>query len=180
MNRLQGKPAIVVAIVALVLSGTGTAFAGKMITGKKIKDDSVTGADIKDGSLTADDLEGDFTGPRGPEGPQGPQGQQGIQGIQGPSGLSSLERVQKDQNIPATAGTQVSVSCPAGKVPIAGGYEAIGSPMQIKGELPTATSGSQMNAWMVSVFNNNGTQQTLRVYAICATVQGGFPVPQAP
>jgi hypothetical protein len=92
--------------------------------------------------------------------------------------VANLQRVQKDQSIPANAGTSVDAKCPAGKVAIAGGYEVIGSPMQIKGEIPSASSGtSGIDSWTVAVFNNNGSAVTLRVYAICATVQGGFPAP---
>jgi hypothetical protein len=92
--------------------------------------------------------------------------------------VANLQRIQKDQSIPANAGTSVDAKCPAGKVAIAGGYEVIGSPMQIKGEIPTASTGtSGIDTWTVAVFNNNGTAVTLRAYAICATVQGGFPAP---
>jgi hypothetical protein len=180
MRKVQGKPAIVVAILALVMACAGTAFAGKMITGSKIKNNSITGKDLKDGSVTEKDLKGDFTGPQGPQGPTGPRGltgPQGPEGPTGPSGVSNLQRVQKDQSIPANAGTSVDAKCPAGTVPIAGGYEVIGSPMQIKGEIPSASGANGIDEWTVSVFNNNGSSQTLRVYAICATVQGGFPAP---
>jgi hypothetical protein len=53
----------------------------------------------------------------------------------------------------------------------------IGSPMQIKGEIPTASGANGIDSWTVAVFNNNGSAVTLRAYAICATVQGGFPAP---
>ncbi|WP_370249948.1 hypothetical protein [Nocardioides sp.] len=48
--------ALIVAILALVVSMSGTAVAAKMLTGKDIKDSSLTGKDVKNGSLTASDL----------------------------------------------------------------------------------------------------------------------------
>jgi hypothetical protein len=52
------SPAIVVALVALFVAGTGTAVAAKLITGKDIKDNPVTSKDIKNGPLKPKDLNG--------------------------------------------------------------------------------------------------------------------------
>jgi hypothetical protein len=55
--RKRISPSIVVSIIALVLSTTGSAFAAKtLIDGSDIRDGSITSADIKDGSLRARDL----------------------------------------------------------------------------------------------------------------------------
>ncbi len=70
--------------------------------------------------------------------------------------------------------------CPTGKSPIAGGYEVIGAPMAIKLDAPTNTAGSStapLNAWSAQAVNTSGSSSTLRVYAVCATVTGGFPNP---
>jgi hypothetical protein len=90
------SPAMVVAMLALLIAVGGSADAAKrLITGRDIKNASITGLDIRNKSLTAADIRGRLRGPRGPagargaQGPAGPQGAQGIQGIQGPPGTLS-------------------------------------------------------------------------------------------
>ena len=177
MKNARITPSAVIAVIALVLACAGSAVAGSKITGKKIKDETITAKDVKDGSLTAAELSGDFTGPQGPAGTNGTNGTDGTDGT---DGVANLQRVEAQQSIPASAGTSLDAVCPAGKSPIAGGYEVVGSPMQIKGSFPTNSAGSSsapLNAWTVAVFNNNGSAQTLVTYAVCATVEGGFPNP---
>jgi hypothetical protein len=87
--RTSGSPALVVAIVALVASLSGTAVAAKLLTGKQIANGSVTGADIKNKSLTKKDFKGSLRGPAGPAGPQGAQGPQGPAGT--PNGYTKDE-----------------------------------------------------------------------------------------
>src|SRR3954470_19644132 len=52
------SPALVISIVALVMSCGGTAAAARFLitSSKQIKNGAVTGADVRDGSLTARDL----------------------------------------------------------------------------------------------------------------------------
>lgn len=81
----HASPAMIVAIVAIVVAMTGSAFAARSL---------LTGADIKDGSITKADLAPSATasakkakrGPRGHRGPQGEQGEQGDPGLIGPAG----------------------------------------------------------------------------------------------
>ena len=61
LRRLVPSPAMVVALIALVLSLTGSA-AALVITGKSIKNNSVTGRDIRNGSLTYRDVHRDSLG----------------------------------------------------------------------------------------------------------------------
>ncbi len=49
-------PLVLIAAIALVLSFSGGAVAGKLITGKQIKDNTVSTKDIKNGSLQSLDL----------------------------------------------------------------------------------------------------------------------------
>jgi hypothetical protein len=44
------------AVTALLLTGTGSAVAGSMITGAQIKNESITGADVKNRSLGSSEL----------------------------------------------------------------------------------------------------------------------------
>ena len=78
-ERAANAP-MAVAIVAVLLSLSGSAVAAKVITGKQIKDASITGKDVKDRSLSGADFKGSVQGPQGPRGPQGPAGPAGTAG----------------------------------------------------------------------------------------------------
>jgi hypothetical protein len=91
LKRLRPSSATVVAFIALLLAGAGSATAATLITGAQVKDSSLTGRDIRDGSLSARDLRkgtlrAGSSGPRGPQGPQGAEGRQGPAGPQGADG----------------------------------------------------------------------------------------------
>lgn len=107
------SPAMIVASIALVTGGAGTATAASLITGKQIKNSTITAADIKANSIPGSDirngslagvdlknstvtaaklapsakaaLKGD-TGPAGPAGAQGAAGAPGAPGAAGPAG----------------------------------------------------------------------------------------------
>jgi Collagen triple helix repeat (20 copies) len=106
-KRLLGRPspAMVVAMLALLVAMTGTAVAQTKhfpeFNSIDIIDNSLTGADVKNKSLTPKDFSGSVRGKPGkrgktgakgaqgsvgPPGPSGPPGQTGPQGAQGPSG----------------------------------------------------------------------------------------------
>jgi len=188
MKRLVPKPAMAVAVIALIVACAGTAVAGNTLAkvkansvgSKQIKDDAVKGNHVADGSLSPADFSGSVQGPQGPQGPQGVQGQPGQDGEDGDPGLTGLQRVQTQQAIANNTNAAVDAPCPAGKSPIAGGYEVIGSPMDIKVDAPVNSQGSSsapLNAWRAQAVNTSGGSSTLRVYAVCATVTGGFPNP---
>jgi hypothetical protein len=61
LRRLVPSPAMIVALVALVMSLGGSAYA-LVITGKSIRNNSVTGKDIRKHSLRGHDLRGDSVG----------------------------------------------------------------------------------------------------------------------
>jgi hypothetical protein len=60
-RRLLPSPAMVVAVVALVMSLGGSAYA-LVVTGKQIRNNSVTAKDIRNRSLTGSDVRGDRLG----------------------------------------------------------------------------------------------------------------------
>jgi Collagen triple helix repeat (20 copies) len=101
---MRVSPAMLVAMLALFASLTGTAVAttSALITGKQIRNNSITGADVKNRSLTPRDFRGSVRGPRGPRGPQGLQGLQGPQGIQGLKGDKGDKGDAGDAGLPAT------------------------------------------------------------------------------
>src|SRR5690242_5239470 len=110
MRLHRPSPALVVAVIALVLAAGGSSWAAPvrqaaatLITGKQVKNESLTGSDIKNGSITGADIKpGSLTaslftgvfgstpagvaGPQGPAGPSGPQGERGLQGEKGDTG----------------------------------------------------------------------------------------------
>lgn len=102
-EKFKSWPALVLAIIAVVLAGAGTATAAKtLLTGKDIKDRSLTNRDIRKNTLTnAEIRKGTIrldrlhrsvvdafkvAGPAGPAGPIGPAGPVGPAGPQGPAG----------------------------------------------------------------------------------------------
>jgi hypothetical protein len=88
--KRRPSPALVVAIVSLLVALSGTASAALVMTGKQIKDGTVTGKDVKNRTLGTKKLTKkavtSLKGQRGPAGPQGPAGQQGPKGDPGPQG----------------------------------------------------------------------------------------------
>ena len=62
LRRLIPSPAMIVALVALMMSLRSSAYALVMITGDQIQDDSVTGEDIKERSLRGHDLKKNSVG----------------------------------------------------------------------------------------------------------------------
>jgi hypothetical protein len=62
MRRFLPSPAMVVAVVALIVSLSGSAYAAFVITGKNIKNGTVTGRDIRNHSLTGSDMRHDGIG----------------------------------------------------------------------------------------------------------------------
>ena len=132
-------------------------------------------------------------GPAGPVGPQGPQGAPGAPGLpggQGPAGpagpaggVSGYERVQVVNDPPfslalnSTAAPVVAL-CPAGKVPVGGGYEPVAltnsaiwlTPVQSS---PLFTEDGQ-SGWSVTLRNNtSSTKGSVQVVVsvLCALPQ---------
>lgn len=80
------RPATVIAVAVLSLTGAGAATAATLITGKEAKNNSITGADIKRGSLSANDLSQSARNALGSPGGQGPAGATGATGPAGTTG----------------------------------------------------------------------------------------------
>ncbi len=104
------SPALVVAIIALVVALGGTSLAAITVTGSMIRNNSVTSVDLADNAIVSRDIRNGsifpvdlsaaakrtLTGPAGPIGPAGPagtngtNGSNGAQGVQGPVGPSGV------------------------------------------------------------------------------------------
>ena len=101
------RVSIVIASIALLVAGTGTA-AGesavaavkRLITGADIRDGSVTTRDVRDRSLRARDLA------RGqlPRGPAGPAGQAGLNGLNGQTGAAGASGAPGSPGVPGAPG----------------------------------------------------------------------------
>ena len=117
------------------------------------------------------------SGAIGPMGPGGPIGPPGPMGLPGPSGVSGYEYIVVP-NTPFNANPAVvlapqSANCSAGRMPLGGGFELVGSGQQLTVLASEPFTGST-SGWRVAVRNN--TAMTLmsaqvRVYVTCAVMQ---------
>ena len=186
MNARRFSPATVIALLALLVSLSGTAVAAGLLTGADIVDGSLTGADIHDNSLGTKKIKNgsllpiDFKalpagpqGPAGPEGPQGAKGSRGPQGAPGSPGLSAVEVVTKDSPFNEYDVKEVVVACPDGKLAIGGGGVPIvsgvgwGDGVALTWSFPT----DDQHGWKLRAeeFEPEVGWQ-LRAYAVCASV----------
>lgn len=84
--RFQGRVRMLLAFVlGLVVATAGTATAGKLITGKQIKNGSITKKDLSS-AIRAQLAEAGRPGPQGATGPIGPMGPKGDKGDPGAPG----------------------------------------------------------------------------------------------
>lgn len=169
--------AVIVAVVALVLSAGAGATASLLITGKQIKNSSVTTADIKNRTLKAKDFsrtaKNKLRGPAGATGPQGATGPAGPAGALGLPGLSGFEVVTRTLALNvlplgAPASGSVQGACPAGKKAISA---TAGFAAPLAGLLSQVTRVSD-TAFKASGVNALVGDQTLTLDVVCATVAG--------
>ncbi len=88
ISRYRPSPAMIVAIIAVVVASAGTAVAAKLITGKQLARNAVTSPKVKNGSL----LKADFKAGQLPAGPAGPTGAAGPRGATGATGAQGRNR----------------------------------------------------------------------------------------
>src|SRR5690242_19109983 len=109
------SPALLVALVALFATMSGTAVAAKLITGKDVKNGSLQ---VKDLSAKARATLKGATGPQGPAGPAGADGATGATGAAGPAGapgISGREVVVAPTDTNSDAEKTALATCPDGK-----------------------------------------------------------------
>jgi len=93
---------------AVLVSATGGAVAGSLVTGAQVENGSLTGKDVKNGSLKTADLAAKTrTALTGPAGTPGAPGLSGIETV-----VASLT------NVASGAEGSLEKACPAGKVPL--------------------------------------------------------------
>ncbi len=182
-RRRRPSAGVVLAIVALFVALGGSSYAAvslpkASIGAPQIKQGAVNSKKVQDGSLLVKDFkQGQL--PAGPQGPQGPQGLEGKQGLQGPQGEPGP---QGPQGAPGISGFQIvegpavtvdpartaqqTVTCPAGKKAISGGYEtASSSNVTLNRTGPSGTT-----AWYVRITNNDAARKTWNAQAVCVNV----------
>jgi hypothetical protein len=86
--RKRLSPGLILGGVAVVLACTGSATAGSLITGGKIKDGTITAKDIKKGTLTSDRFATAVRSQLTKAGVQGPAGAKGDKGEAGTPGAT--------------------------------------------------------------------------------------------
>ncbi len=156
--------------VAFVLAFGSTAWAGKLVTGKQVKNGSLTsadvrrlsGADVADGSVTPADLARVI---QGPAGPRGQEGASGPRGPQGPPGDSLLTYVIQDRAVPKTSSRTWIADCPDRTKAIGGGFSSNDPTwffLQASGP-----DGAGEN-WVVTAENTRNVDLVGFAWAVCA------------
>lgn len=105
------------------------------------------------------------TGPRGPEGPKGDRGDPGISGY---------EIVTRTGTLPGFGYGYAHAPCPGNKRAIGGGlrsipHEAVISAPGRKGQYGSTVI-ADGSGWYAGAYNGNSGNETITVYAICASV----------
>jgi hypothetical protein len=162
----------VLAIVALFVALGGSSYAAVTVLPRasvgtpQLKQSAVNSKKVADGSLLVKDFKAGQL-PAGPQGPQGPQGEQGPAGPQGAPGISGFQIVESPAiNVDPGRTAQGTVTCPAGKKAISGGYEtASSSNVTLNRTGPSGTT-----AWYVRITNNTAAAKTWNAQAVCVNV----------
>lgn len=165
-------PAALIAAVALVGAGTGSAVAAKMITGADIKNNTVASADLKNNNVASADLKNG-----------GVKEKDLAAGVKSKlnTTLPGYEVKFETVEMPTTAQGSVHVACTPGKIAIAGGgnWEDVAvtdtsaviqesHPSKQIGEFfADLEAGDVPTAWTVTGQANNLDPVDLTAYVIC-------------
>jgi hypothetical protein len=184
MKIINNRVAAVIggAVVLATLSGTGGAFAARLITSADIRDGAVHRVDLSDGVNTA-------LARHAQDGQDGKNGKPGISNLIVGAGYAGLGA--HDYWAPHSYGETIE-TCPAGQNAIGGGYSQDASTgsdgkydlggkadVQItvsapyfKGDyVPVDDAGNfRADQWVVRGYNNGDTQVDVRAWVVCANV----------
>ncbi len=160
--RSLRHPATLIAIVALVVALTGSAYASGLINGKSIRNGTVTGAKLANRTITGGKLANrTITGAKLANGAVVPANLSAV--VRG--GLNYFQPVRTTGTVGAGATAAVESHCPSFAIPISGGYSipnATGTTVQVD-DLEQAGNG-----WMAQVFNSGASAIQVTVDTICA------------
>jgi hypothetical protein len=131
-------------------------------------DDSVTSC-----KRNATSLDWNVAGPPGPAGPTGPQGPAGATGPAGPAGPANVVVRFVDEMTPDGSNDSATALCEAGEKATGGGVSLISGDSAHTfyfepGGVPNVNSGTP-TGWQASWFQNSGSNETIRVYVVCAS-----------
>lgn len=145
---------------AVALASAGSATAGSLITGSKIKDNSLTGADIRNGSISEKDM-----------------AKRSIRAFQGTEVLrvSVSDTIAPAPTLSSANTTTLEAKCPAGTVATGGGATLRDYPRyaEMRTSAPTFAPSGEPNGWSASMVFASPTgsggpaQDTMQVYALC-------------
>ncbi|MGK2877144.1 MAG: hypothetical protein ACSLFF_00985 [Solirubrobacterales bacterium] len=169
--KLTPSPSMVVAMIALVVALSGSAYAAVTINGKNIKKGTVASKQIKNGTIIKADLSKKLS-------VTGPQGPQGVPGAAAATNVVTHSFVEAgvgntfyaDRDVQCAAGERL-VGGGASWVDAGGGNElsaTISSSAPSTGSGNPAADGSVPTGWTAAGRNEAGANRDFRVYAVCA------------
>jgi hypothetical protein len=174
---------LVIAVIALGFSITGTAVARSLITSGDIKDHTIQTVDIS--ARAVSDLQGQ-RGPAGPAGAAGAAGATGATGATGPTGDTGAPGGRgpagptggplDPSRIVHVAGpvftlsagqpgpTYYAAPCPAGAIALGGGFTVTGSV-----HVSSSQASDFQQGWQISADNPGSSPGTAQANAVCIT-----------
>jgi hypothetical protein len=175
MKRIPAKatpsPSMVVAVIALVVALSGSAYAAVTINGKNIKKGTVTSKQIKNGTIVKSDLSKKLS----VTGPQGPQG------VPGAAGATSVSKyVWHSEDVGNNIFEDRDIQCGAGEKLVGGGagWEEDAGDKEINGVIafsgPVDSAGNPASGaepatgWGAAGQNTAGGVRDFEVFALCA------------
>ncbi|HYF74383.1 MAG TPA: hypothetical protein VD864_16260 [Nocardioides sp.] len=196
-RRLVPSPAMLVALLALMIAMSGTSYAAVTLAKNSVRSphivngqvkaadlasSSVTTAKVQDGSLVAGDfapgeLPAGAEGPAGPPGVAGPAGPAGPQGIPGP--VDTVTVVAGSAPVGVNGFGGATANCPAGMEAIGGGADAANVlTMVVTSSFPLVNNTSPIllpagqhpaaTGWRVFMRNNGTSPASFAVMVVCA------------
>jgi hypothetical protein len=171
--------------VFMVLGGSAyaaTALKRNSVGATQIRTGAVGSPEVKDGSLLSKDFKpGQLTpgaiGATGATGEAGAKGDKGDQGLNGDTGTAGATNVVVRFGDTVTSNGQSGshlTNCNPGERATGGGAAlAGGSAINLfytePGRPNPSTVGAHPTGWAASWFNNSGSTDTIRVFAVCAS-----------
>jgi hypothetical protein len=169
MSRLirhRPSPALVVAVLALIIAMAGTSYAAiklpaNSVGTKQIKANAIVSSKIKDGSLTAKDF-AKAQLPNGAQGIQGIAGPAGPQGAKGDTGPPAVNFIDVVNGVPPGG----DAHCPPGEIATGGGgASATGT---INESAPLLDGNDFPIGWHVTaVLSDGSTSAPATAWAVC-------------
>jgi hypothetical protein len=155
---------LMVGALGLVLAFAGSAAAGTLITGKRIKDDTITSVDLRDGRVRGVDVrDGSLTRTDFGRLPAGGEGPQGTTGLRGPDGARGVTRPEQTKDLMPGEDVTLTSDCPDG-THVVGGGPSNDRPqdLYVEQSRPAASEG-----WTVRARYIGGAVSTFSVTAVC-------------